>query len=75
MSSYEGFHFGSWYLTSATITVSVSSSKLLLPFPELFKKLGKNIFLNREFVTATAISEFDLPVYNVKQKDHEPQQG
>ena len=28
-----------WYLTSATITVSVSSSKLLFPLPELFRKL------------------------------------
>ena len=58
----------SWNLTSATITVSVSSSKLRLPFPELFRKLTWSISVKCEHFV-------NLPVYDVEQEDHEAEQG
>ena len=82
-----GFHFGWywylvlgtwWYLTSATITVSVSSSKLLFPLPELFRKLVmRSQFQSQALKSAKLwyMLIFNLPVYDVKQEDHKAEQS
>ena len=67
-----------WYLTSATITVSVSSSKLLFPLPELFRKLVmRSQFQSQALKSAKLwyMLIFNLPVYDVKQEDHKAEQS